>query len=203
MKARVAVAISGSGRTLANFIEKQDDYSYEIAAVIASSEDCAGLRYASENKIPLLIVKYDDRTNTEDRTTLIADWLNKHKIDWVALAGFLKPWPIINGYADRTVNIHPALLPKFGGKGFYGNRVHQSVIDQNEKESGASVHFVTEKYDEGRVIAQSKVKLTANDTATSLALRVFESECRLYPHVLSELATGELPLAAGKIWLLE
>jgi folate-dependent phosphoribosylglycinamide formyltransferase PurN len=110
----------------------------------------------------------------------------------VALAGFLKIYPVKPDWAKRVVNIHPALLPKFGGKGMYGDFVHAAVLNAGERASGCTVHFVDDHYDEGRILAQATVEVLAGDTPETLAARVFAAECRLYPDALARIVRGEL-----------
>lgn len=116
----------------------------------------------------------------------LADW----QTDIIALAGYMIKIPaeVINRYEGRILNIHPALLPKFGGKGFYGQKVHEAVIQSDEIESGCTVHLVTEQYDEGPILAQAKVTITEEDDASVLAKRILEQEHLLYPKVIAELA---------------
>ena len=193
---RVAVAISGGGRSLANFLGKPG--AYEIAAVIASRPDCKGVKIANEHHLPLYVGDFSDAGRA--RTTLeLEKWLIAHDITWVALAGFLKLYPVTPRWVGKVVNIHPALLPNFGGHGMYGDRVHAAAIAAQAQESGATVHFVDDRYDEGRIIAQVRVPVRTGDDPEALATRVFAAECRLYPHVLNGLVTGTLPLPAGKI----
>ena len=104
------------------------------------------------------------------------------------LAGFLHYLPIPAAWRGRVVNIHPALLPKFGGKGMYGDRVHQAVIEAREKESGCTVHWVDDVYDHGAVILQKRVPVRPDDTAEDLAHRVFDAECEAYPEAIALLA---------------
>jgi folate-dependent phosphoribosylglycinamide formyltransferase PurN len=125
--------------------------------------------------------------------------LERHRIDVVLLAGYLKlvPPEVVRRYDGRMLNIHPALLPKFGGKGMYGMRVHRAVLAAGEAVSGATVHLVDEEYDRGAVVAQRRVPVLAGDTPEALAARVLEVEHRLYPaavdHVCEAIAAGEEP----------
>lgn len=196
---RIAVAVSGSGRSLANFMQAQKSgRSFVVGAVIASRQDCYAVSIAKENNIPVFFGSFKPQHLPMLQPALY-DWLSEQKIDWIALAGFLKPFPVDDKWANRVVNIHPALLPHYGGKGMYGDHVHRAVLANKEKWSGATVHFVNERYDEGAIIAQIVVPVAADDSTSTLAARVFEAECRLYPEVMDRLIRGELPLHQGEI----
>ena len=197
-RSRLAIAVSGSGRSLANFIaNSKSDSNYEIAAVIASNSDCRGVAIAREHDIPVFI---GDFVKEISSTTLtLSAWLSDLKIDWIVLAGFLKRFPVLEPWQHRLVNIHPALLPDFGGKGMYGDRVHAAVLAAGKTVSGATVHFVNERYDEGSIIAQVVVPVLADDDTHTLADRVFAAECKLYPAVVRRLVSGTLPLPNGGI----
>ena len=194
--ARIAVAVSGSGRSLINFLQTHTaDRSFQVTGVIASRPDCRAVEIASASKLALLVE--DFRANTPNTTAAVKAWLQIQAIDWIVLAGFLKPFPVLPEYAGRIVNIHPALLPDFGGQGMYGDRVHAAVLAAGAAFSGATVHYVTERYDEGAIIAQVSVPVLPNDDTHTLADRVFAAECKLYPEVLQRLVTGSLPRQDG------
>lgn len=201
--ARVAVAVSGSGRTLENLLGRQSaGMSYQIAGVIASREDCRGVEIGRRNGLPVLIRKFSPSLLAAVGDDVYA-WLNEIDAGWVALGGFLKPFPCRAGWERRVVNIHPALLPKFGGRGMYGHLVHEAVLAAGEETSGATLHFVNERYDEGATIAQVRVPVRAADTPDDLAARVFAGECQLYPLVLDRLVRGTLPLPGGDVLRLD
>ncbi len=185
---RVAVGVSGGGRSLENFL-KNPSPVYEIAGVIASRPDCRAVEIAKTANLPLFVGDFSAAQRPATADALYA-WLDRQRIDWIALAGFLKIFPVRAAWATRVVNIHPALLPKFGGKGMYGDHVHDAVLKSGDKKSGATVHYVDERYDEGKVIAQAEVEVRVGDTVDSLATRVFEAECRLYPKILAQLVQG-------------
>jgi folate-dependent phosphoribosylglycinamide formyltransferase PurN len=195
---RVVVAISGGGRTLKNLLLRQPQSDYEIVGVISSSPSCSGNRIATENGLPLFVGDFSLRAWAPTAARL-ADWLDAVKADWIALAGFLKMFPLNHRLKDNIINIHPALLPQYGGKGMYGMNVHEAVLAAHEQQSGATIHRVNEKYDEGAIIAQVTVDITGLATAAEIAHRVFEAECDIYPQVLHRLVRGELPLE-GKIY---
>lgn len=192
---RIAVGVSGGGRSLANLLECQRHGApFEIAAVIASRPDCKALDIAAAHGLPTFVDNFKG-----DVAARLYAWIDEQMIAWVALAGFLKLFPLSPRYVGRVVNIHPALLPKFGGPGMYGDRVHAAVLSAAEETSGATVHYVDAKYDEGKIIAQVVVPVRAGDDTRSLADRVFAGECKLYPAVLTQLVEGALPRPDGTI----
>jgi folate-dependent phosphoribosylglycinamide formyltransferase PurN len=195
----VAVAVSGGGRSLRNFLERQrPGQGYEIAAVIASRPDCKGVEIARAAGLPVFIETFTAARLAEIGTRLYA-WLDELQISWIALAGFLKMFPLDPRWDGKIVNIHPALLPRFGGHGMYGDRVHAAVVASGAATSGATIHYVNDKYDEGRIIAQIEVPVRPGDDAHALADRVFAAECELYPAVLDALIAGTLPHRDGRI----
>ncbi len=126
----------------------------------------------------------------------IISTLERHGVDTIVLAGYMKLLPpeVVKHFKGRAVNIHPALLPEFGGKGMYGINVHKAVIEASKKESGPTVHVISSEYDEGRILAQRKVPVLPDDNPESLAARVLEEEHKIYAETLQKIATGELVL---------
>lgn len=171
---RLAVLLSGSGRTLQNLIDRVADGRAHatIAGVGSDRDDAFGLQRALENGIEARTVK--------DASATWA-WIEELDVDLVVLAGYLKLLPIVPEFAGRVLNIHPSLLPRHGGKGMHGDRVHQAVLAAGDKESGCTVHLCDDRYDEGRVLLQARVPVRTDDTATTLAARVFAAECEAYP----------------------
>jgi folate-dependent phosphoribosylglycinamide formyltransferase PurN len=199
---RVALALSGGGRTLKNLIAQQSSRAYRIAAVISSREDCPGVSIAQGLGLPVFIGTFGKHAGP----SLVEDlrqWLEQENIEWIALGGFLKPFPSIPGYENRVINIHPALLPQYGGKGMYGMHVHRAVHANKDAVTGASIHFVNEHYDEGSIIAQIRVPIDDLGDPETIAAKVFKSECELYPEVLDRLCRGSLPLPDGTIFTME
>ena len=192
-KRRIAVGVSGSGRSLENLIavSTSTNSSYEVVAVVASRSDIRGCEIARNNNLPLLVLSFT-KNNSDATAVKLYQWLGDQKVDFVALAGFLKPFPVHPSWQDRVINIHPALLPKYGGKGMYGHFVHEAVVAAGDLQSGASVHFVNSKYDDGKVIGQVVVRLSNESTPETVAATVFAAECDLYPKVLEALCNGTL-----------
>lgn len=180
----IAVCVSGRGRTLVNLHARIEagELPARIALVIGSCA-CPATTWAIEQGFATEIAP---KLTAEDVERLV----RSHGAEWIVLAGYVTRLPIPTGMRGRIVNIHPALLPKFGGKGMYGDHVHQAVLDAGEGESGCTVHYVDEVYDHGDVIAQARCQVEAGDTAATLAARVFALESELYPRVLAELLAG-------------
>lgn len=200
----IAVAVSGGGRSLVNLLEQESSSEalYKITCVITSKHDCKAVSIAEKAGLPVFFHKFPLQTDQDLNVSLEA-FLKKHQVAWIVLAGFLRPLPILPAWSSKIVNIHPALLPKFGGKGMYGHHVHSAVLTAKESVSGATVHFVNEKYDDGAIIAQVIVPVKHNDTVDMLADRVFTGECKLYPVVLNALFSGKLPEAHNKIFVMD
>ena len=194
-KLRLAIGVSGSGRSLANLLERQNNESFEVAMVFSSSEVAGANQIARQHDLPLFVMDFS-RAGIAQSKHRLYEALQKHRIDLVVLAGFLKLLPLDDSWEGKIINIHPALLPKFGGRGMHGRHVHEAVLRAGEKVSGATVHFVDAKYDEGGVIAQVQVKINPDDNADTLSQKVFEAECRLLPAVISAMANGQLPRTA-------
>ena len=185
---RLAVFASGGGSNLQAILDYFDGAGAKDAArvvLVASDRPGAGaLARALKKNIAAAIVEQPSDGHA------MLKLLESHRVDLIALAGYLKliPAEITSHWSGKIVNIHPALLPKFGGAGMYGRRVHEAVLAAGEKESGATVHHVTAEYDRGLIIAQESVPVLANDTAETLAARVLEAEHHLYPRTLHTLA---------------
>lgn len=191
-KIRIAVGVSGAGRSLQNLIEQQNNYPYSVEMIFSSSPKAGANKVAERFHLPLLVLDFSCGRGVEVKDTIYAA-LEAHKIDLVVLAGFLKLFPVKESWGGRIINVHPALLPKFGGRGMYGWYVHDAVLKAGETLSGATVHFVNAKYDEGDLIAQIKVPVMDQDTPESLGQRVFAAECQLLPATVGGIAEGLLP----------
>jgi phosphoribosylglycinamide formyltransferase 1 len=190
--ARVAVLLSGSGRTLRNLLECSEPRGLpvRIARVISTRANVAGNSVATEAGIPLSVVPRREFESTEEFSQSILRVLDAEQPDLVVCAGFLSKLLVPDRYMGRIINIHPSLLPLFGGKGLYGDRVHRAVLDSGMKVTGCTVHFVDNAYDAGPIIAQRCVSVLPDDTVEAVAGRVFEEECRLYPAVIRDIVQG-------------
>jgi phosphoribosylglycinamide formyltransferase-1 len=179
--------ISGAGRTLANLLDcaRRGGTRVHIALVVAS-RPCAGAELARARGLPTIIEPGDIDA---PRLEAIA---REAGASWVVLAGYLRRLGIPPVLANRVVNIHPALLPSFGGPGMYGLRVHRAVLDAGCKVSGCTVHLCDDQYDHGPIVAQAACPVLDDDTPETLAARVFELECRTYPGALEQLLAGRV-----------
>jgi len=189
---RVAVAVSGRGSNLeALFTSLGNGDEAQVVLVLSDRADAPALDLARQRNVAALALE-DWRSADEWR-----DALEAQSVDLLVLAGFLKlvPPEVIARYRGRIINVHPALLPDFGGKGMYGIRVHEAVLQSGAAESGCTVHLVEEEYDRGMILAQARVPVLPGDTARMLASRVLEQEHRLLPAVVLAAARAGLPVA--------
>lgn len=190
-KFRLAVMISGGGTSLQNLIDRIADGrlpGVEIAIVISSRSEVAGVARAEAAGLPVDIIRVKDVPDVQKFSDHIALTLDVYAPDLVVQAGWLCYWIPPAKWLGKVINIHPALLPKFGGKGFYGHHVHEAVLAAGEIESGATVHWVDSEYDHGKIIAQRKCPVEPGDTPESLAARVMAIERDLLPEVILSIA---------------
>jgi len=197
---RLGVLLSGGGRSLQYIHDAIQAGSLPavIAVVIASRPDAFGLARAQHAGLEAVLV--DRKACSADQfDRKIADALRRAEADLVCMAGFLCHWRIPPDFEHRVMNIHPALLPEFGGKGFYGHHVHEAILAAGRKVSGCTVHFADNEYDHGPIIVQRTVPVLPDDTADSLAARVFEQEKRAYPDAIRLFAAGRLRVLDGRV----
>ena len=177
--------LSGGGRTLLNLLKHIDAGTVQATvALVVTSSECVGAQRARD--AGLQVVVEPGRIPRER----LGELLRAHRVEWVVLAGYLKLVDIPLGFDGRVVNIHPALLPKHGGPGMYGHRVHEAVIKAGDRESGCTVHLCDSRYDTGPIVLQKRVPVLAGDTPDDVAKRVFEAECEAYPEALRKLFAG-------------
>lgn len=190
MSVRVAVLASGGGTNLHALLEalSRPDSPAAVALVISDRDDAGALTRAAQAGVPIQVVPFAGRDDEIAADLLHA--LSAAEIELVALAGFLRrvPAAVVHAYSGRMLNVHPALLPAFGGQGMYGKRVHRAVLEAGCRVSGATVHFVDEEYDTGPILVQWPVPVLAGDTEERLAARVLEVEHRIYPAAVEALA---------------
>ena len=204
---KIAVFVSGGG---SNFIAIhrqiiQGNILGKIVIVFSNNPNCGAIKFAEENSIPIFIINVARYPNPHTRDEFLLETCLKAEIDLICLAGFMKMLPqnIVKQYEYRILNIHPGLLPEFGGKGFYGMRVHEAVINTGKRESGATVHFVDEIYDHGPIILQKKVEVMETDTPESLAARVLKLEHELFPEVVKAFCENKIIMENNKPKILE
>ena len=219
MKKNIAIFASGSGSNAENIIRYfQKNDSVQVSLVLSNKSDTNAeniIRYFREKGSARVALVLTNRQNAFvlerakglgvpcvwfaksdwESGELVLSTLREHDIDFVVLAGFLARVPdnILHAYPNKMINIHPSLLPKFGGKGMYGDRVHEAVIASGEKESGITIHYTNEHYDEGGIICQQKCPVLPGDTPEELAQRIHRLEYEYYPKVIEELVEGLSP----------
>lgn len=185
----LAIFVSGTGsnaRTLIDRFQAHPDDGVTVKLLVSNKPDAPALMMAAERDVPTLVL---DRARFRETTELLDD-LAAFDVDFIALAGFLWLIPpyVIDAFPNRIVNIHPALLPRYGGKGMHGANVHRAVKANGERESGITVHYVNERYDEGNIAYQAAVRLDDGDTPDDIAARVLRLEHANYWRVLRDLA---------------
>jgi len=190
---RLAVLLSGSGRTLENLLEwiAAGRLAASVERVVSSRGDVRGVRLAERAGIPVSVLPPAGRPLAEWSDAIFAACRGAMP-DLVVMAGFLHLVEIPADFAGRVINIHPALLPAFGGKGFHGLHVHRAVVARGCTVSGCTVHLVDNEYDHGRILLQQTVPVLRDDTADSLAARVFAAECETLPEAINRIAAGGL-----------
>ena len=183
---KIAIFASGSGTNAENIIKYfENKREVEVSSVFTNNPEAFVIERAKNFNIPVTVF---NRKDFYDSQRVLENLLHK-KIDYIVLAGFLWliPGNILQHYNNKIVNIHPALLPKYGGKGMYGNKVHEAVIKNNEKESGITIHLVNENYDEGAIVFQARCEVKEGDTPEKLAQRVHQLEYEYYPKVIEDI----------------
>lgn len=184
MKPKIVLFASGSGSNVENIISYFNTKEVAIACVLTNRKNAGVVKRCQRLNVPLL---YFNKNAFDEDVVLQA--LRGIKPDLIVLAGFLVKIPesIIKSFPNKIINIHPALLPKYGGKGMYGNHVHEAVLNNNEEETGITIHYVNEHYDEGAIIFQAKVKLSPEDSAADIAQKVHQLEYDHYPQIIDNL----------------
>ncbi|WP_081208298.1 phosphoribosylglycinamide formyltransferase [Salegentibacter sediminis] len=183
---KIVIFASGTGTNAENIIKYfQDSSLARVVAVFSNRKSAKVLRKAHDLEVKALYFDRDALYKSNEVLHVLEDI----KPDLIVLAGFLWVFPnnILKKFPDKVINIHPALLPNYGGKGMYGAKVHETVINNKDKESGISIHFVNEKYDEGEIIFQTKTMVDKNDTPDSLAGKIHQLEYKHFPEVIEQL----------------
>ncbi|MHC4293490.1 MAG: phosphoribosylglycinamide formyltransferase [Planctomycetota bacterium] len=191
---RLGVLISGGGTTMVNILNyiKQEKLNAEIPVVISSRSTAKGVERAEKAGLNVQIIRKKDYADIEQFSEKIEETLVDAKVDLVVQGGWLCLWKIPARYKNKVMNIHPALLPSFGGQGMWGHHVHEAVLKAGCKLSGCTVHFCTDEYDTGPIIVQRTCPVKEDDTPDSLAERVFEQECIAYPQAINLFAQGRI-----------
>lgn len=189
---RIVIFASGSGSNAQRIIEysKTEPSVYTVEAILCNNPNAFVIDRAKQLNIPCIVFNRAEFNQSDSNSILQV--LSDIKPDLIVLAGFLwlVPKCIIDEYSTKIINIHPALLPKYGGKGMYGEIVHRTVIENKEKESGITIHYVTEKYDDGDIIIQKSCIVTTDDTINSLAEKIHQLEHEWFPKTINELLKG-------------
>lgn len=186
MKKRIAIFASGSGSNAQKILEYFKDNSLaEVSIILSNNPDAYVLQRADNFETPTHVFDRNDFYKTDD----VVELLKNLQIDLIVLAGFLWliPSNLLNAFPNRIINIHPALLPSYGGKGMYGDRVHLAVLEAKEEESGITIHYVNEKFDEGEIIHQSKYKIDPNDTVELIRFKGQQLEHQHYPKTIENI----------------
>jgi len=200
-KIRLGVLISGGGRTMMNILDciKRGELNGEIAVVISSLSTVGGVGKARNAGLPVKIIRRKDYPDINAFSGHIVKELDAAEVDLVVQGGWLCLWKIPPQYEGRVMNIHPALLPSFGGRGMWGHHVHEAVLAAGCKVSGCTVHFCTNEYDRGPIIVQRTCPVADDDTPDTLAERVFEQECTAYPQAIRWFAEGRLQVESDRV----
>ena len=198
---RLGVLISGGGTTLTNFVRaiRAGELNAEIPLVVASRGDCTGIEKARAAGLACEVVSRAECANVDAFSERIFARLREAAVDLVTLAGFLSLVRIPDDFRHRVMNIHPALIPAFCGKGYHGAAVHEAALARGVKVSGCTVHFADNEYDHGPIIVQRCVPVLDDDTPDSLAARIFDEECRAYPEAVRLFAEGRLEIVGRTV----
>ena len=204
----ICVFASGRGsnfRAILDSIKNGKIVNARIVLVISNNSNAGALQIANENNIPAFHISRIQFASDDEYNEAIIKKLESHRVNFIVLAGYMKKIDpkIIRKFKNRIINIHPALLPRYGGQGMYGMNVHEAVIAARDKESGATVHIVDEEYDHGPIILQKKINIDQNDTPESLAKKVLEIEHQIYPQAVCLFAKGKVLIKNGKVTILK
>lgn len=204
---KIGVLISGSGTNLQSLIDNVESGSIKgvISLVISNKKDVYGLERAKQHNIHAIYLNAKDYENFDKYNDALIEELKNHGVELVVLAGYLKilTSKFIEEYRNRIINIHPSLIPSFSGKGYYGIKVHEAVIDYGVKISGATVHFVDEGADTGPIIIQEAVEVKSDDTAVTLQQKILQIEHKILPLAVKYYSEGKIQISGRKIKIKE
>ena len=198
---RIGCLISGGGRTVLNLHEAigRGEVPATIEVVIAHREDVVGVRRCRDAGLRVEVVPIATAGSRDEAADRIDAVLESAQVELICLAGYLRHFRVVDRWSDRVINIHPSLLPRHGGHGMYGDRVHAAVLEAGDRESGCTVHLVDEIYDHGGVILQRRCAVRPDDSVATLATRVFDEECVALPRVVTGIARGDVRLENGRV----
>ncbi len=204
----LAIFASGRGSNFEAILRAIDTgklHNVSVAVVISNNSDAPVLTIAREHNIPSYYLSHKQFSSDQEFVSRIFNVFDEHRVNFIILAGYMKKLPtsLIEKFRNRILNIHPALLPKFGGKGMYGMHVHEAVINSGEKVSGATVHIVDEEYDRGPIVKQLIVRVESGETPETLATKVHALEHELYSEVLQLFADERVRINDGHVRILE
>jgi phosphoribosylglycinamide formyltransferase-1 len=201
---KAAVFLSGSGTTLENLFEKIEagELPVEIAVVISSRADAYGMERAKKRGVPGHVFPRKEHGSLDDYTEAVFSKVREHNAELVVLAGFMVMIGVPEDFRNKVLNVHPALLPSFGGKGMYGHFVHEAVLEHGCKVTGCTVHIVNEEYDRGPIVMQRAVEVREDDTPDTLAERVQAAEREIYPQAIRAFAEGRIKVEGGRARVL-
>jgi phosphoribosylglycinamide formyltransferase-1 len=201
---RLAILLSRAGTSLQSLLDRIADgrLNAQVVAVISNNANAFGLERARRAKIPAFAVSRKDAGSLTEFSRRIFAYCRQTKADLVCLAGFLQLIEVPDDFLGRVMNIHPALIPAFCGKGYYGHHVHEAVLECGAKVSGCTVHFADNQYDHGPIILQPAVPVLDDDTPETLATRVFALECEAYPEAIGLFAEKRLQIEGRRVRIL-
>lgn len=201
-KSRLVCLASGGGRTIENLHKKIQEGALEaeIALVIASTETAGIVEKCKHLNLDCLIIDKNRYSSTKTYHKVLLSSIFEARHDWIILAGWLQLFPMTPEIEGRAINIHPSLLPAYGGKGFYGNRVHEAVANDKCHTSGCTVHFVTKHYDQGPIIIQEAINIPKDSTSSDIAELVFEAEKRVLPEAINALINERAYWEQGQVY---
>lgn len=201
---RIAFFLSGTGTTLDNLLHhiEAGNVPAKVVLVLADRAGTKGIERAAKRGIPTAVVEWKAWRDQKAFDAAIEAAVRQATPDLIVMAGFLRLWHLPPDFRGRVVNVHPSLIPSFCGKGFYGGRVHEAVLEAGVKVTGCTVHFVDDEYDHGPIVAQAAVVVEDGDTPETLAHRVQEAERRLYPACIRLFAEGRLSIEGKRVRIL-
>ncbi len=203
---RLKIAVFASGRgsnfeSILNSIESGRIKNADIVCLLGNNSDAGALLFAKRKNIPAVHISKRQYSTDEDFDAALIKKLDDYDVNFIVLAGYMKILSpvLVRKFKNKIINIHPALLPKFGGEGMYGIHVHEAVLKSGEKISGVTVHIVDEEYDHGPILMQETVNVDENETAETLAAKVLKVEHKIYPEVVRLFSEGKIKIEDGKV----